>query len=212
MERSWNEDGFGVGLVRLAYKLKRLKQVFRHWNKTVFGNTHSIIQVLEERIEVLEHRLQTSYDAEVEQDLLVSKLELSIWCKCEDIRLSQQAKFKWLSEGDQNSKFFHAVINMRKKNVVKEMTLHDGTRLETPEEIHEGAVAYFKDFLGQSPSGELSDLSYVVDKVISEEEKVQLCAIPSDEEMKDALFSIPVESSPGPHGFGSGFFVLVGIL
>lgn len=33
-----------------------------------------------------------------------------------------------------------------------------------------------------------------------------LSQLPSIQNIKDALFSIPVDSSPGPDGFGSGFF------
>lgn len=34
-----------------------------------------------------------------------------------------------------------------------------------------------------------------------------MCAEPSDEEVKQAVFSIPKESSPGPNGFGSEFYI-----
>lgn len=44
--------------------------------------------------------------------------------------------------------------------------------------------------------------------VIMEVENEALLAKPSMEEVKDALWSIPLDSSPGPDGFSAIFFVL----
>ena len=43
-------------------------------------------------------------------------------------------------------------------------------------------------------------------KVLSIEQQLGLCAPFSDNDIKNALFSIPHTKSPGPDGFSSGFF------
>ncbi|KAF5442560.1 hypothetical protein F2P56_035204 [Juglans regia] len=43
-------------------------------------------------------------------------------------------------------------------------------------------------------------------KEISEQENSSLCALPSIQDIKETVFSIPVDSSPGPDGFTSGFY------
>ncbi|KAJ0074622.1 hypothetical protein Patl1_37562 [Pistacia atlantica] len=157
VEEVWKEPTTSVGLLRLAEELKKTKLALRAWNKQVFGHVGQTIKELEERLEVLESRLLGGYDKEVECDFLVTKLELDTWEQREELRLSQLAKKKWLSEGDQNTKFFHAVVNQwRKSKVISNMRL-------------ENALA--------------------------------------EAEILAALKSISRESSPGPDGFGSGFYL-----
>ncbi|XP_035545050.1 uncharacterized protein LOC109016147 [Juglans regia] len=50
------------------------------------------------------------------------------------------------------------------------------------------------------------DLTHIISPVITAEESALLCDIPSIDEIKKALDSIPSNSAPGPDGFGAGFF------
>ncbi|KAG6671754.1 hypothetical protein I3842_16G020500 [Carya illinoinensis] len=116
------------------------------------------------------------------------------------------AKKSWLKDGDQNSKFYHAYLNAKNHKRVKTMCLSDGTVLESPSNIHQAAVDYFTQFLGAERNSLLPTLSDLISPVITPDENLDICKAPTLEEMKDALFSIPIESSPGPDDFGSGFF------
>ncbi|KAJ0094336.1 hypothetical protein Patl1_15029 [Pistacia atlantica] len=208
VEEVWKEPTNFVGLSRLAEKLKKTKFALRAWNRKVFGHVGQNIKELEERLEVLDSHLQGGYDKEVECDYLVTKLELDIWEKREELRLSQLAKQKWLSEGDQNSKFFHAVVNQkRKSNVISHMRLENGTSLNSTEQVHQGALKYFQDFLSNPSLAEQVDLTPLIQKSVSEENNLALLLAPTETEVLTALKSIPKESSPGPDGFGSGFYL-----
>ncbi|XP_035544611.1 uncharacterized protein LOC118348001 [Juglans regia] len=165
-------------MVKLAAKLKRLKVELRIWNKSVFGRVDTNIQEL---------------DAKMER---------------EESRLAQLAKNKWLKEGDQNSKFFHAVVSQRRHgSVISQMRLADGTMLDSAEKVHLGAVEYFTNFLTDMPQVVHADLSPLVGLEISEEDNSSLCHRPLEEEVKEAVFSIPEYSSPGPDGYGSSFYI-----
>ncbi|XP_042962498.1 uncharacterized protein LOC122296772 [Carya illinoinensis] len=185
VREAWDQTDVGGALMKLVAKLKR---------------------ELEDRIERLEEQLQVRYEEEVVLDLLASKMELDTWTHREEIRLAQCAKVRWWNHGDKNSWYFHAILNKRKQVRIMEMSLTNGTMLKTPQEIHDGAVKYFMDFLGQSTSVVLSDLGELVSNVISDEDNLRLCSLPTKEEVKQVVFSIPIESSPGPDGFGSGFY------
>jgi hypothetical protein len=76
----------------------------------------------------------------------------------------------------------------------------------TPEEIHNEAVVHFADFLGRRASASVLSLSDVIQEEVREAENLNLCRSPTKQEIKDALFDIPINSSPGPDGFTSGFF------
>lgn len=58
-------------------------------------------------MEVLEAQLQDGYTPEIEEDFFLSKLELEAWEKREEIRISQQAKKKWLEVIIIQSSFMH---------------------------------------------------------------------------------------------------------
>ncbi|KAK1564397.1 hypothetical protein Q3G72_002354 [Acer saccharum] len=150
--------------------------------------------------------LQAEYSEIIEEEFLVSNAELDVWYKREEIRLAQQAKIKWLSEGDQNSKFFDAIIMQRWRNsYVKSMILPDGSSLDNMEMVHNGAVNYFEQFIGINVAVQGADLENVIHTSISEVIVNQLKEKPTEEEVYDVLKSISVDSSPGPDGFGPLF-------
>ncbi|GLT55053.1 hypothetical protein SLA2020_282060 [Shorea laevis] len=86
------------------------------------------------------------------------------------------------------------------------MKLPDGRMLSTPEEIHNEAVVHFADFLSRRTSASVLSLSDLIQEEVRESENWNLCRSPTDQEIKDALFDIPINSSPGPDGFTFGFF------
>ncbi|KAJ0081173.1 hypothetical protein Patl1_12355 [Pistacia atlantica] len=179
-------------------------EYLNHCPMLIHFQKQETIKELEERLEVLESCLQGGYDKKVECDFLVTKFELDTWEQREELRLSQLEKKKWLSEGDQNTKFFHVVVNQRRKSkVISNMRLENGTILNSPEQVHQGALNYFQDYLSNPPIIEQVDLTSLIQNSIAEENNVALALAPAEAEILAALKSIPRESSPGLNGFGS---------
>ncbi|XP_035551714.1 uncharacterized protein LOC118349887 [Juglans regia] len=193
----WSESVIGSGLFKLATKLKKLKVALRVWNKSVFGRTNTQIAILEDKIENLENLLQRGWDADIERELVRTSNELSSWRIREDIRLAQMAKIKWRMGGDRNTKFFHVWLSNKKHRKIHQLRTSNGLEFNSPEAIHLGAVDYFSDFLQRSnPVREVPDLSSLISSVINDEDCVRLCGIPSLVEVKEALSTIPINSSP----------------
>ncbi|TXG69366.1 hypothetical protein EZV62_004301 [Acer yangbiense] len=63
------------------------------------------------------------------------------------------------------------------------------------------------NFLSESSEVETCDISGLIQRQISNDDNDFLCSIPTEEEVKRAMFSIPKDSSPGPDGFGSEFYM-----
>lgn len=122
--------------------------------------------------------------------------------------VGQIDKKKWLKAGNQNSKFFYAVINAcQHKASITTMKLDDGTMLESPEEVHEDAVKHFQKFLFEANDRENSDLRHLLSKVITEKDNACFMVRPTEDELKAAVKSIPINRSPGLDGFGFGFYL-----
>ncbi|XP_035541715.1 uncharacterized protein LOC118344702 [Juglans regia] len=183
-----------------------MRHTFKTRNKEVFGHVEVLVHDLEQRIELLDSLLQEEYLEAVEKDLLVSKIELESWKKREETMLAQKEKIKWLNEGDNNTCFFHSVLKRRQQNQVRKMTNTDGSSLDSPKAVHEGAFSYFQEFLSYRYEVELLELRPIIDNVIMDEENKNITKHLAVEEVRQALFYIPVQSSLGPNGFGSGFF------
>jgi uncharacterized NAD(P)/FAD-binding protein YdhS len=74
----WNGEVEGAGLWKLVYKLKKVKNALRRWNREVFGWTTVHLKRLEEKVEQKETQLQESYSQEVEAEMLKAQAELKI--------------------------------------------------------------------------------------------------------------------------------------
>ncbi|KAK1587186.1 hypothetical protein Q3G72_010418 [Acer saccharum] len=64
-----------------------------------------------------------------------------------------------------------------------------------------------QNFLSESSEVEACDISGLIQRQLSNDDNDFLCSIPTEEEVKRAVFSIPMDSSPGPDGFGSEFYM-----
>ncbi|KAG2684878.1 hypothetical protein I3760_10G096300 [Carya illinoinensis] len=94
---SWKGETVGGSrLYRLVTKLRRLKIALRSWNKHIFGRMDTHIAVLEDRIKGLEVSLQCTFSEDMEDDLIASQMELSVWLDRDEKCLSQQVKQGWI--------------------------------------------------------------------------------------------------------------------
>ena len=62
-----------------------------------------------------------------------------------DLRI--KSKCLWLKAGDQYSSFFHYLFKERnKRNTIKELTLHNGGKINDPELIKKDVKDHFQEF------------------------------------------------------------------
>ncbi|XP_040991014.1 uncharacterized protein LOC121238253 [Juglans microcarpa x Juglans regia] len=87
------------------------------------------------------------------------------------------------------------------------MRLANGDILNSPEQVHQGVLNYFQDYLTNPSIVEKVDLASLIQCSISAENNLALAIASSKTEILAALKSIPKESSSGPDGFGSGFYL-----
>ncbi|XVF67745.1 hypothetical protein PTKIN_Ptkin10aG0146800 [Pterospermum kingtungense] len=105
-----------------------------------------------------------------------------------------------------NTKYFHAVANGHRKNKKIERLQDDNGQWINDKEGLSGIVKnYFNNLF--APSG--SSYEPIIENVraiITDEDNQLLLAPFTQEEFKEALFSMNPDKAPGPDGFNPGFY------
>lgn len=131
--------------------------------------------------------------------------------ECEVLEIQTNGgPFTWNNRqmGDENSKFFHASMREKsRRNKIRAYQNSNGNIVENWDDVETHFVEYFKDLLGGwnwTPPVRIE--VFTKGKRLSLENQVLLLRTVEEREIKDAIMSIGSNKSPGPDGFGAGFF------
>ncbi|KAL9678844.1 hypothetical protein QQ045_016695 [Rhodiola kirilowii] len=109
-------------------------------------------------------------------------------------------------KGTETRPFFDASIKARRTQNTIKLIMDDGKTTEDADAIGLMVSTYFKNLFGLFPDPGDIELKNIIDPVITKEENDKLSEIPSMEEIKHNVFSMHLDSSPGPDGFNGKFF------
>jgi hypothetical protein len=103
----------------LKEKLKRLKVELKKWNSSVFGDVQERRKVLVSKMNELD-LIAESAGLSLEEAGMRQCLLADFWKirKFHESILSQKSRSRWLKEGDSNSKYFHAIVNWKRKKIM----------------------------------------------------------------------------------------------
>nr|GEV54544.1 RNA-directed DNA polymerase, eukaryota, reverse transcriptase zinc-binding domain protein [Tanacetum cinerariifolium] len=125
--------------------------------------------------------------------------------KTEAMEMAQKAKIKWAVEGDENSKYYHDVINKKRNNLAIRGVLVNDNWVESPQLVKNEFYAHFKQrFEKPNLSGIQFDREFP-NKICSEQ-AIDLEREVSKEEVKRAVWDCRIDKAPGPDGFTFGFY------
>lgn len=118
----------------------------------------------------------------------------------------QRAKQLWLKEGDQNSRYFHtATKNRRKSNQIERLLDNQGNIVEWGSGLEQTVENYFKDLFKASNTNWDKVTNQVQSKVTTDQNAMLLAEV-TEKVVKEALFSMHPDKSPGPDGMSPGFY------
>ncbi|XP_060959275.1 uncharacterized protein LOC133030519 [Cannabis sativa] len=119
---------------------------------------------------------------------------------------SQRSKQLWLRDGDQNSRYFHAAATTRRRNnsITK---LQNATGVWCNWDI--GLSVVIKEYFDELYCASPVNFATVIDNIgpsVSIQQNIDLLSAVTEEEVKNALFQMQPEKSPGPDGMTPRFF------
>nr|GEZ84961.1 RNA-directed DNA polymerase, eukaryota [Tanacetum cinerariifolium] len=114
--------------------------------------------------------------------------------------LAQKAKIKWSIQGDENSRYFHRIINSKRIYLIIRGIKREGTWVSDPIPVKEVFLNHFRGKFSRMENVTVSQRSTRF-KSLSEEQSIMLTGSISMHELKDAVWSCGNDKAPGPDGF-----------
>ncbi|XP_074283345.1 uncharacterized protein LOC141607894 [Silene latifolia] len=177
-------------MFQVVKKLKRLKVPLKHLNSEGYGdieNTAKVAKLLLDNIQRNLHGDPTNEVIQAEERVAV-----------QTFRELEEARIAFLEQKAKAKKAQNKVLSIKDSNG---LVCNDSSAIE------QAFIAYYKDLLGSSTS--VTSICFEVvrrGKTVSREHARQMVQEVTYDEIKEALFSIPVEKASGPDGYSSGFF------
>ncbi|XP_022030734.1 uncharacterized protein LOC110931656 [Helianthus annuus] len=197
--------------ITLIRKLSFIRDRLRAWKDDLNRKEGEELEAAKNELETLEAILDHRDFTEEEEWMFYENK--SIICNAEETQaldLRQKSRIRWAKEGDENSKFFHAMINIRKAS----NTIHgfevNGVWTSKPSLMKKEVFRFFRDkFVEEAVSRPHMMCSHI--KKISASTAASLEARFSKEEIKVAVFDCGKDRAPGPEGFNFRFSPIFGI-
>ncbi|XP_062099879.1 uncharacterized protein LOC133805734 [Humulus lupulus] len=208
--RSWKLSINVAGIKAIYLKLLRLKHCLKAFNIDKIGDLKVNYFKAKETYQEAQMQAQDYPHALSYQEAERKAAEaFSIQERLYQSFLVQRSKVTWLRQGNLNTSFFYAFLKKPKaENGIVSFITEDGKMVDKFSKVVYHFVGHLRDFLGSSSSatGRLKVQIVEMGPQLSVERQMKLLKPFSRKEIQESLFSIPITKSPGPDGFGSGYF------
>ncbi|XP_027178157.1 uncharacterized protein LOC113777323 [Coffea eugenioides] len=198
---AWSVPADGSPWRVLCTKLLTLRRAIQQWNKCSFGNVFEAVKVAEAKMVLAETVAESENSEEAHISLQEMQAGFQHALAIDEQFWSQKACVKWLSNGDRNSKFFHAVVRQsRVQGMIYRIKTQMGSWVEEDGDIATEAIRFFSGLYSEAvvPSDELLSL---IPPILTREENLTLEDIPSMDEVKRVVHAMDGDSVAGPDSF-----------
>ncbi|GJY75790.1 RNA-directed DNA polymerase, eukaryota [Tanacetum coccineum] len=194
------------GLIRMEKKLQCLKSSIKTWVKDSKSKKNEAKSYVQDKLtEVDKHIDQVGGNDEILQQRATLMKDLHDINSIDVLELSQKRKVQWSIEGDENSKYFHGIINNKRSQLAIRGILIDGDWISDLKEVKSEFLNHFaKQF--SKPSSPRISINGAFPNRLNLEQVEELESSISQDEIKKAVWDYGTNKSPGPDGFTFEFF------
>ncbi|GKD51812.1 RNA-directed DNA polymerase, eukaryota [Tanacetum coccineum] len=125
--------------------------------------------------------------------------------KLHSLEMAQKAKVKWSIEGDENSRYFHGLINKKRSLLNIRGIMVDGSWIDNPNRVKKEFYNHFSNRFG-IPDIRRATIQMNYPNTLSLDQQIELESDVSNEEIKRAVWECGTDKAPGPDGFTFGFY------
>ncbi|GJW03946.1 RNA-directed DNA polymerase, eukaryota [Tanacetum coccineum] len=125
--------------------------------------------------------------------------------KLHSLEMAQKTKIKWAIEGDENSKYYHGILNKKRSQPAIRGILVDGIWIDSPCLVKREFLTYFKKRF-EYPQESRLHLKLNFPKTLTSDQLTDLECEVSKDEIKRAVWYCETDKSPGPDGFTFVFY------
>ncbi|XP_060181961.1 uncharacterized protein LOC132611561 [Lycium barbarum] len=207
VQNAWNIETEGSKMWQFHAKLKNTTKNLSWWSRNCIGDIFNNTKEKEKMVAELEDQCQQNNNEENRMKLNQANANLIRHYKVEEAFWKQKSSIKWHNEGDLNTRFFHSVMASKKNRLLLTKIKNDeGNWIEGVNDIAKEAIMFFeKQFTRENIVMEDSILS-CLPRVIDPGDNEELCKLPTLQEIKEVVFSMNSDSSPGPDGVNGTFY------
>ncbi|XP_062093666.1 uncharacterized protein LOC133799683 [Humulus lupulus] len=176
----------------------------------VIGDVVHNYTVAKENYQSAQYQLQQDpHSAVLQREERLSFETFSSQSKYYDSYLRQKSKINWLRYCDDSTAYFHACLKQRRATNHITSFINDAGQLnEKFEDVVAHFVIHFRSIMGSK-----STTFVIIQRdcfshggILSLDQQLRLIKPFTKKEVEAAMFSINPIKSPGPDGYGSGFF------
>ena len=193
-------------------KLKLLKFEMRAMNRVHYGDLPGRTKQAYEVLCVCQNQVLQDPNPITFAAAAVASDRWNKLARIEEKFYRQKSCIRWLFAGDNNTAFFHRVVQSRAaQNAIRVLISSTGQTLTSSTDIKQEAVLHFQRFLqAQDTGGEDANMPIIYDLLsyrCSTPTAAQMVAPVSAAEIQAALHSLPNDKVSGPDGYTKEFYV-----
>ncbi|KAK1299252.1 hypothetical protein QJS10_CPB14g01124 [Acorus calamus] len=208
VREAWLHHGVRSPLGRLQQKIHSLQKTLRSWNRNRVGDLRRNLDSANNSLSRLLSREQFAEGEDgLEDQIRMATNKVKALERQWEIFWAQRARDKWITHGDQNTKYFQAMVNHRRGcNRISQLKTAEGVILSEHQQIND----YVKDYFEHHWDSREADPSLIPDDLIScqlnEEDALMLVQHFSVEEIERVVKTLPKNKAPGPDGLPGEFY------
>ncbi|XP_075103573.1 uncharacterized protein LOC142178143 [Nicotiana tabacum] len=141
---NWTVDFHANPFTLFNHKLKKVKKALSIWSKDTNGNIFQNIASLEKVVLVYEAQFELNPSFQNRERLMKVQANFIKYLALEEEFWKQKSRMSWFTDGDRNTKFFHAQVNGRRKRLeLKRIQNSAGNWIEDTTVMADEAVKFF---------------------------------------------------------------------